>query len=183
MELFVITGILLFLYTYIKKPEILRIDRETILLFGSFVFIINVIEMIIMVTGGFFLFPKFIQGVIQSMSHIPSVNYLLAAYWEDTFYVLPYLLASSFLFKVESKNLKISLFILLFLSFVLTTLHFASGHLYQGKLGWLTVIYPIASYCIGGRKGLGTMLMLHVIFDFSAYIGFYLGMGLLGLLI
>lgn len=182
MEIFVIIGILLLLYAYVKHPEIVRVDRETVLHFGSLIFIINVVKMAAILTVGSSLFPSFVQGMREAMSHIPSVNYLLAAYWEDTFYVLPYLLLSKLIFNIESKKLKISLFVGLFLLFLTTTLHFASGHLYQGKMGWLTVIYPITSYCIAGRKGLGTMLILHVIFDFSAYIGFLLGVFLSGAL-
>jgi hypothetical protein len=43
------------------------------------------------------------------------------------------------------------------------------GHLYQGPLGLVTAMYPFISYTVGGRKGLGTVMMLHIIFDFTAY--------------
>lgn len=182
MEILIILGVFSFLYAFIKHPEIVRIDRDFVIKFGSIIITLNFVKVFLFFTIGRTMFPDFYNYLVAVVSSIPPLNYVMAAYWEDTFFVLPYLLGAAYLFKVNKLLLRNIGFILLFFAFVASTLFFASRHLYQGSAGWATIIYPIISYYVGGRKGLGTIMLLHVIFDFSAYIFLTLMVILTGIL-
>jgi len=177
----IIAAFLIFSYAFFYKIHLLRIDMPTVRMYGSFLSIINVIKVAIMCQVIPLFFPDFWTNLLKIFSYIEA-NKLLAVWWEDSFYVLPYLIVSPVILGMRNKKLKLLSVALVSSMFVLTTLHFASGHLYQGKAGWLTAIYPVVSYVVGSKKGLGTMMVLHIIFDFSMFMGVWVAIQLTGML-
>jgi len=97
----------------------------------------------------------------------------LGVWWEDCVYVLPFLVANKYILEVTNKYLRISLAVAAALMFIAMDLQFVSGHLYQGPAGLLSFAYPIVSFHYARLRGLGSMMMLHIIYDFSIYVPMY----------
>src|SRR5690606_29719390 len=174
----IIIAFCFFVYAWVKRPEVLRVDRETVLWFGGLLTVINFLKAIFLFTVLRWLVPESFEATIRIFDMIPA-NHLLAVWWEDSFYVLPYLLVAPAVLALKGwkKAAALIAFALLFLA---TTVHFTLGHLYQGPAGLVTFVYPIISYYVAGRKGLGTMIALHILFDFTIYMSVWLLMVLAG---
>jgi hypothetical protein len=175
----IIAAFCFFLYAFLKHPEVLRIDREMVKLFGGLITVINVIKITILglIINAFF--PELYSKITSIYWSIPA-NHLLAVWWEDSFYVLPYLLLARPIMNIANSKAKYAAITLAFTMFLLTTAHFTAGHMYQGKMGLVTAMYPFVSYSVGGRKGLGTVMMLHIIFDFTTYMAMTAVIAILG---
>lgn len=156
-------GVLL-LFAIKKHPDLVRIEIRRILYFSAFFIPYSFISAAISA----FQDPLgMLQNFLQVKSSMPLDSFF-GVYWEDMFFVFPYLLA---LKKYKHKALA------LFPIFVFTTLYFASGHMYQGE-GWLiTAIYPPISLYFGRKYGLGTMMVIHILYDstivMSSFFAYY----------
>jgi len=177
-SILIVLAFCFFMYAWIKHPEMLRIDRPTVLMYGGLVTVINFLKAVVLFAIIQNFWPDTFKKFTDIFDMIPA-NHLLAVWWEDSFYVLPYLLLAPHVMRLQGwrKALAISGSLTLFL---ITTFHFMLGHLYQGPMGMVAFIYPIISYSVGSRKGLGTIMMLHIIFDFSIYMGIWALLGLTG---
>jgi hypothetical protein len=169
-----------FAYAWVARPEVVRVDRDFVKLIGAFIVSLNFLKVLAM----FFVMPRFYPEAWQNMMRIFYMippNHLLAVWWEDSFYVLPFLLLSRPVMNIRSTCLRFAAMSCSGVLFLLSIAHFTMGHLYQGPVGLTVAVYPVVSYVWGGRKGLGSILMLHILFDFTMYMPFWLGMTLLGM--
>lgn len=143
-----IYGLILFIYAWLKHRKQLKIDWLSIAKFSGFMLFVTAIRWGIMdITNDQFSFPKV------------SFWHFLLVFTEDMAYGFPIYLAKD-VFKF-SKWLWIPLAIAL-------SIHFASGHFYQGVLfGSLTAIYPyFISYRYAKKTSFGTVMAAHIIYDF-----------------
>lgn len=175
----IIAAFCFFMYAFLKRPEILRIDRDLVKMFGGLITVINVIKITVLGLVIHQFWPDLFRKIESIYWSIPA-NHLLAVWWEDSFYVLPYLLLATPIMTIASKRLRAAAMIAAATMFLITTAHFTMGHLYQGPMGLVTCIYPFVSYYVGGRKGLGTVMMLHIIFDFTTYMAMTATISILG---
>lgn len=166
----IILAFCFFMYAWMKAPHLLRVDRKLVKQFGGLVTVVNFVKAIVLFAVIQHFWPSTFSKV-TSIFHMIPANHLLAVWWEDSFYVLPYLLIAPHIMNIQSTRKRAAAIALASLCFVATAVHFMLGHLYQGPMGMVAIIYPFISYHVGGRKGLGTVMMLHIIFDFTIYMG------------
>jgi hypothetical protein len=179
-DLQIIIAFLMFVLAYIKYPDLVKVDRKFVILFGAIITAINFAKTAVAAWALPKYFPDAWAKTIQVFDMIPA-NHLLAAWWEDCFYVLPFMIISLYLEKMnESKRKKIAK-ATFYTVFSLFIAHFTLGHLYQGWVGLTVFVYPIISYNVGKKHGLGSMMMLHVLFDFTMYMAFWLAFQLMGI--
>jgi len=83
--------------------------------------------------------------------------------WEDSFYVLPFIFLKRF--KWTSK------WYIWYPLFILASIHFASGHMYQGLYAAMVIgLYPyFISYRYGSKFGMGTVMLGHILYDFTTF--------------
>jgi hypothetical protein len=175
----IIIAFCFFAYAWLKAPHVLRVDREVVKLFGGFVTVVNFLKAVALFAVVRHVWPEKFQEITRIFDMIPA-NHLLAVWWEDSFYVLPYLLVTPAILSIRSAWLRMAAMGGAFLVFLVTTLHFMLGHLYQGPAGLVTAVYPFISYAMGGRKGLGTVMVLHILFDFTIYMSIWMLLALSG---
>lgn len=148
MELFWLIGLVILLVVFIFDRKVLAFDLP---FFKHWFKIITISSAIAIVV-------RFILGVTP---HTPDLSFgtLLLVGWEDLFFsVLLIYYPQKYLHRYIATPLAI-----------ISSLLFASGHLYQGTL-WaaITVIYPyFISYRVGRKYGYGTAMALHATYDIS----------------
>jgi len=176
----IILAVCIFLYAWARAPHLLRVDREMVIKYGLLMAAINLLKAIFLFTYLQHYQPAVFWQATQIFNFIP-VNYLLAVWWEDAFYILPYLLLAPLILSVQTRWIKFCALTLAAFAFGATAYHFMLGHLYQGPMGMVTIIYPFLAYAVASWKGLGTVMMLHIIFDFTMYAGVWALLRLSGL--
>lgn len=99
-------------------------------------------------------------SVIDHINVPPQIDYhsLIWVWWEDAVFVLPFFYFRNWL----TKYYYIALW-------VLFSLVFGYFHLYQGYIAMgVASLYPfLISYRYGKKFGMGTVMVAHIIFDFS----------------
>jgi hypothetical protein len=175
----VILAFCFFSLALLKAPDVIRVEWDITSKFSKFIATVQFLKVAILATLISRFAPEIWMRGVDIFNSIPA-RHLLGVWWEDCFYVLPYLLLTGPILAIRNKWLRRAAIGAAGLAFVATTLHFAVGHLYQGPIGWTAIVYPILSYRVGRAKGLGTMMILHVVFDFTIYMAMMLAMALAG---
>jgi len=176
----IIAAFLFFALAYIKFPDLVKVNRHFVILVGTVLTIVNFTKTAIAA----FVMPKYFPdgwAKVIDVFHMIPPNHLLAAWWEDCFYVLPFLILSLSLNKMNESKRKKMAKALFYSVFALFIAHFTMGHLYQGWVGLTVFVYPIISFKVGKKYGLGSMMMLHVLFDFTMYMSFWFAFKLMGI--
>jgi len=176
---FILTAVVLFCYAWVRHPHLLKVDRPSVLKYGTLIVVINFLKVVGLSLYAVFKEPEALLHTAQIFDLIPP-NALLAVWWEDCFYVLPFLIIMQRIDAVKNYWLKSIYLISSTVLFLIAALHFMAGHAYQGPAGMVTIIYPIISFFVARRKGLGTMLILHILFDISAVATFWAFIKVLG---
>lgn len=158
----VLIGLTVFLCTYFFKPDLLKIDKkfagETILSLIVFFSIASVITIIRKQP-----LPSFIP-----LLWYDGLNSLLGVFWEESFYVLPFIIIYSYL---PGKK-----FIPVIPIMVLFAYNFAQGHQYQGDHWPVFMAMPFVSFWISRKRGILTSMLIHICYDviiITTSYGFY----------
>lgn len=153
-NLLYIASIFIFLLCIYKQKDLLRVDSRFVILICSSLFAVSIAKAIILAL----ISPEVIYfAVLRSPISLDMSQYFMV-WWEDVFFVLPYL----WVYRVWGKKAWPIIPL-----FILSTLLFGLGHLYQGSIGWVAVVYPALSFLGGKKYGLGTMMIIHVAYDVS----------------
>ncbi len=144
----VVLGLILFIYGIKKHPDLMRFDLNKVFKFAI------IFSIAFFIRGILYVWLNEKGAVVDLYSQ--GINSLLAVWWEDCVFVLPFL--------ILHKNMgKKSYY--LFPVFIATSFYFALGHLYQGPTGWVSFIYPFISFYFARKNGLGTVMLCHIIYD------------------
>lgn len=111
----------------------------------------------------------FLIGVRPELLKMINPATLFFVYWEDVVFVI-----TPFLIMSRCKSLKT--YIPCLMLFTALTIFFGIFHLYQGPVGLIAILMPWISMEIGRKRGFGTSIMLHILFDilsYSIYYGWY----------
>jgi hypothetical protein len=150
MELYWSLGIVIFIFTYLLDPKVLRFDKDTHFRFARLILVSSAAAIVL-------------NSLIGRFPPLPSLSFgtLLLVGWEDlVFSLLPIYYGRKVL------HPHISAIVTIFVSIM-----FGLGHLYQGEL-WalLTCFYPFYfSYKLGKKHGYGTVMAIHVTYDVAVY--------------
>lgn len=153
--IFIYSAILIITLFYIFDKEKVRIEWISLGGFLVFIVLANCIRLGLM------------NGQAADLSMPSGIDYsgLMWVWWEDAVFVLPFF----FLRKVFHRYI-------VFVLWIVSSAVFAYGHLYQGyEVMALTALYPFfISYRYGKKYGMGTVMVAHVLFDFSQIISMVL---------
>lgn len=144
----VVFGILMFLFALKKYPDIVRVDANQVIRFLASILFISVIQAFILSRTSIFTYID--------TAYFQGVNSLAGVWWEDSCFVLPYLIA----YRIFGKKAYF-----LFPLFVITSYEFMLGHSYQGITGCVTFLFPFVSFYYGRKHGSGTVMLCHIIYD------------------
>ncbi len=145
-----LAGIAITLYLLLFHKNVLDIKLDKVSRFLAFMAIVTAIRL----------------ALISAQGSNPSPDYGIKfwqyalVFWEDAFYVAPLLFLERF--KVTKWG-KIAFYMVA----AGLSLHFASGHLYQGVFAaTLTALYPyFISFYYSKRTSLGTVMVCHILYD------------------
>lgn len=145
------------IYFVIWKSEykdLLRIQKSSILNFLKIMGFVTIVRAIT-----FFLTN---DGSSNENLNIFSLLSVLGVFWEDLVYVVPLVLFKRLL-NFKSKIFKAFFYLLV----IATSISFGSGHLYQGMgaVALLSFYVPFTMF-LGERKGFGTVIIAHILYDF-----------------
>jgi hypothetical protein len=143
-----ILGVLSMVYAYRIDKNYLRVDFSAIKSFLLFMLWVSLFRAITFTVQG---------GV--SVPYLNSINpvTLLGVFSEDAIFVLPLVL-------LRDKG-KLSKFVYAIL-FAISAALFSLGHMYQGLVGFTSIIYLFASAHFGRKFGFGTVMIGHILYDF-----------------
>lgn len=162
-------GFILMMVTFYKIPSLLMIDKDFVLKFLKIMLLINVplrIGLMALSHGG----P--VSEVTYRILDMP-LSVFLGVFWEDAFYVLPVLIMRYYqkLAQAAGQEKRRKTFKLIAdVATPILALLFMHGHAYQGWVGMLTIIYWFFSYSVGKKRGLGTSMICHILFDVIAVV-------------
>jgi len=150
MALFYVAGLVSLVYTLFKDRSLLRFDCN--LLWKATLAILVLIPLKIMAFNHFF--PDLVAN-LAFMTYVPLWVFFMV-FWEDLVFTMPIL-------HMKKRGVrKRFLYPVMALSFGVFTV----SHLYQGLMGLSSIIYIYwFSYKGGQEFGLGTVMVLHVLFD------------------
>jgi len=144
----VLFGMIVFFLALKKYPDILKIEFSQVKRFTLALLLITTVQAIFLAYTGK---ETYIDNIYMN-----GINSLAGVWWEDSCYVLPYLIASKLL---KNKSY------LMFPFFVASSAYFSLGHAYQGPSGYVTFLFPFISYHYAKKYGAGTTMICHVIYD------------------
>jgi hypothetical protein len=140
--------------SYSYYPELFKFDFNVLMKFTKFLTIVLAMKVVVetfILHHTDFYFPEHYH-IFNSI----SIHSVLAVYWEDAIFVLPFLF---FWHKFKEKAIW---FLPLFIA---STIAFAAGHLHQGNIGWVTIIYPPLALYFSKKHGISTIMACHIIYD------------------
>jgi hypothetical protein len=146
---------------YVKNKNLMRIDWATVKKVTLIVLLAKLVNIGIIdlqVHLGLVSKIQLLEGTQMPM----PFWWFFMVFWEDGFYglVIYYLMEVD---KILPKFVKkIIIFGICF--------NFMLGHLYQGAIGMLAILYPFyISYKYGKKNGFGTVMICHILFDLISY--------------
>lgn len=148
-------GLFMILATiYAGHKDILSIDKPTVIKWIKFLCVISVFRALML-----YLMWDTMKENVSAVAWIPWQTTMMV-WWEDAAHTLPLLLLMR-LIGTEKKTWPIHA-----IAFLPIWLSFLCGHLYQG-LGnaFLVSLYIPFSLNIAKDKGLGTLMINHILFD------------------
>ena len=143
------TGCLVIIFCFLFKREIIRIEWDKVAKFSAFLLLVAAIRFSLM------------EGANTSSGFIPSFRDIPLVPWEDSFFSLLLI----YFFK-DYLNLSKKVWIPIA---VASSFLFASGHIIYGAT-WatMTLFFPyFLSYKYGKKYGYGTVMVMHVLYDFT----------------
>lgn len=154
-------GIIMILIVYFSGlKDMLRIEKKPLFKFFKILGVLTVFR-----ATTFFLLP---EQEWLSNNNIYSLLSVLFVFWEDMVHTVPLLLLK----KIINSDSKIFKWFYRFL-ILIVTLSFGSGHLYQGWPAAIVLsLYIPITLKIGEKRGFGTVMVGHVIYDFITVLTF-----------
>lgn len=142
------------------NKDILKINKPSVVSWAKFLVISTVLKAIFM----YFTWNAATADQFSNISWIPW-QLTLTVWWEDAAHTLPLFLLYR-LIGTSKKTWPIHA-----LAFLIIWLAFLSGHLYQGFMPavFISMYIPFSLYFARSR-GIGTMMVNHVLYDFSTII-------------
>lgn len=169
--LFFISIVLLAILSPSIAPKTIRFDLRACLSGIAMIFGVVTVGFIIWHYGLRFIFPDYYNDMmmeaIQSTASISAMS-LMRVWWEDVAYVWPSLILKEHGFD------KLSWFVLL-----LSVPSFVFGHLYQGPMGLISVIFPFIARGLGLKYGAITVAVWHIMYDLAIHFRIELTAGLM----
>lgn len=154
-----IIALSLLILGYKLAPELFQFKIDKVI---KFIKIVTIIVTISALIRAITIHQNYPQGVNFP---IESLRDFLGVWWEDLFFVLPYLLIHRF-FGMRGVLFSSPLFLI-------TTSIFVQGHLYQGVGGYLSALYPFISFYYSRKNGITTVMLCHVLYDIIIVTGHY----------
>jgi hypothetical protein len=138
--------------------ELIRVDKKAVLKWSAFLLVLVLYRLL---TFKLYMKLDFVKTAVSGMSTIPWLA-TTTVFWEDACHGLPLVLLKKLTEnKWYSKFLTVPAFILVMTSF-------GSGHIYQGWLAALMLMYYIPmSMKLGEKYGFGTVMIGHTLYDLS----------------
>lgn len=147
-------------------PNTIRFCLPTFLKGSLFIFAMTLLGWLIWSYGFRLIFPDFYENAIQtalnSLSSIHPID-LMRVWWEDIVYVWPSLI----LFEKGYKKLSWAVLLL-------TLPDFVAGHLYQGPMGLMSVVFVFLARHLGIKYGAITVAGWHIFYDLCVDFRIYL---------
>ena len=143
------TGCLSILFCFLFKKEVIRIEWDKVAKFSAFLLLVAAIRFSLM------------EGANPSNGFTPGFRDIPLVPWEDAFFSL----LGIYFFK---DYLKLSSKIWMPIA-IISSIVFASGHIvYGGVWATMTLFFPyFLSYKYGKKYGYGTVMIMHVLYDFT----------------
>ena len=154
-----IVALLLLIGGYKLAPELFQFKIDKVIKFVKFILTFVTIAAVV---RAFVIHKSYPQGVAFPFE---ALNTLFGVWWEDLFFVLPYLLIHRFF---GNRGLLFASPLIL-----ITTNMFVQGHMYQVVAGYLSVLYPLVSFHYSKKHGITTVMLCHVLYDVIVVAGHY----------
>lgn len=169
-------GFCILVITFLKRPELIRVDKEAVIKWVKMMGVVLVLRVIVLrlllMAGHHFHIPL-VHKQENQMHMLLGIPWqaMLFVFWEDAVHVLPLIILQQM--GEKSRWIKIVYRILL----PLVMLDFGLGHAYQG----LAAVFIMAMYIpitmkLGKRFGVGTNMICHTIYDLSTRLAIYLAL-------
>jgi hypothetical protein len=146
---------------YFKNKNLMRIDKPFVKKVLVYIFIAKLISIgftDLMVTLGYVDKYSLLNATKSPMPFF----WFFMVFWEDGFYGL-----TIYYLKEVNKTLPEIVKTILISGICFK---FMLGHLYQGSIGMMAIIYPFyLSYTYGKRHGFGSVMVLHILFDLISF--------------
>lgn len=146
------------IYKNWKGHQDIRIEWDKVAQFLGFMALITMFRICFadMVEG---IMPGFVDQKFVEIADKIGFATLPFVFWEDVYFGMP---IAWLMKKVFPKYPKLAITLTIIISTI-----FATGHLYQGAIGMVTIIYPFfISYKYGKKYGFGTVMICHMLYDF-----------------
>jgi membrane protease YdiL (CAAX protease family) len=162
---FFLTGCLIILLFLIFDRRTIRVDFLALAKFTLFMWVISSIRLTVMILTASsdisIVDPNALAGIEMWM--------LFLVFWEDAFFVLPFVFLSKFKFTNK--------WYIWWPLMIISSVFFGFGHLYQGAIAVaVTSLYPyFISYRYGNRFGFGTVMLCHILYDVMTFLTFKYG--------
>ena len=155
-----ILGLVIIIATIFSgNKNALRIEPKAVAKFASFMLFITILRIFLLN----FLISTFgfdIKAHFGAVAGIPWAATLLV-FWEDCVHSLPLILLRKKLGEGTIQN------IVYYTAMIFTMISFGSGHIYQGILPAIMVMFYIPfSIKYGKKYGVGTVMVCHSLYDF-----------------
>jgi hypothetical protein len=149
-------GLLMFTLVYFSEyRSILRVEKAPLIKFLKFMLYVTILRIVMFTLTNS-------SSDLSYNENIWSLISVLFVPWEDLCHSIPLVLLG-LLVNSKSKIFKAIQFLLM----LVVMLAFGSGHLYQGMSSvFILSLYIPFTLWIGKKRGFGTVMVAHVIYDF-----------------
>ena len=138
------------------NKNLLRIEKSSVIKWVKFLMVITVLRTVLYKL----MLHPYLDSAIKSAHFLPC-TVAFTVFWEDAVHGLPLLILRK-LIGVNKWTIPIH-----FILTLLFMVEFGLGHVYQGPLMALILSFYIPySVKLGDRRGFGTVMICHVLYDF-----------------
>lgn len=162
---FYITGLIMFYATYKSEHrDLLRIESKALAKWCAFLILFTAFRVGHHKFMGYPPYPTDSGVGIIPWKTTPLV------FWEDMCHALPLVLIGRFIGNVKWYSKAINRALLLFIM-----LAFGLGHVYEGYSAVFQLSFVVPwTMKVGQRRGFGTVMLGHILFDLSSHLSMYL---------